>query len=398
MKTLAIEDRDPVIPPGSTRLSTAERTAADAVSHFIEQTRLDYDDFSGPNITDLDKVLRELDVHGIPQSYATFDDLVGKFNLSRLPDYQNIPNAYVGHLLFTRPNLFVDVNGTVDFYPNGSSPADEPNARRNYGAMTQDPKSAGFVSDPAGKMLLNMLSCQSSSYYMPLFSTRAMDYTVNDVSLKTIEKGTTFYGHNIKYGHFDESHKIGGTIQLQFRNDRFWSVLKAAYIWMCYIHFVSKTEAVKPHILDQMYGVLDYAGSIYYLVTLTDMRTLVYWEKLTGVFPKTAPFSMFNYSDAPEIDDKLTIEFDYGLRSEPNDPSILYDINMLAGYNADDAAVQLASLPGIENKNMQYSSYNRFDNWQGTGGIGDAWASRPIIHSVTNRVDGTITYLLDWLR
>ena len=55
-----------------------------------------------------------------------------------------------------------------------------------------------------------------------------------------------------------------------------------------------------------------------------------------GVFPINLPLSIFSYSNDMIVEPKCTIEFSYGIKNDPCDPSILMDINALSG---DDYAV-----------------------------------------------------------
>lgn len=344
------------------------------------------------------------------QSVRTLEDLVTNFEVTRLPDYDNMPMSFVGRLIFTRPSLYLKCTGLpanlTGYSASDNSWSTDP--QKNYYQMATESLTAGFASDTIGRTLLHPLTYLSTSPYMPLFTSKALNYTTADISLKTIEKGTTFYGHTIKYGHYNEEHKAGGSITLEFMNDRYWSVLKTCYMWMSYIYMVSKTNVIRPYIGDQTGGILDYAGSIYYLVTDSSNSRLVYWEKLTGVFPKMVPFSLFTTEDNQKFEDKVSIEFDYGIKSDPCDPNILMDINVLTMKSTSAAQQELngAAAPGGRrvagpgvSKDVDFSSgLARFDNYH--GGIGprsNVEASRPIIRQ---RIDGrgNKNYYLEWFR
>lgn len=341
------------------------------------------------------------------QSYASFNDLIDHFNLSRLPSYESVPMPFIGHIIMTRPSLYVQPTTSSESYSKSNSIAEPPSMTKNFNALKNHPKTSAFVNDAYGQKLLRMLSESSSNYYMPVFTTRAASYSVNDVQLKTVEKGQTYYGHTIKYAHYNEEHKFGGSISIDFRNDYYYSILKTIYIWMAYIDIVSRGEIVKPSYISQMNGILDYCGSIYYLVTDMSMSKLQYWEKLTGVFPRSAPFSIFSYNDAPGLEDKISIEFDYGMKSDPNDPNVLFDLNMLSAGSYTRASDYMRFGPAYSNrqKKINYADVGRKSNWsnsvradnfKGPFGLGDAFAAKPIIQAVKN--DSTLNYYLHWLR
>jgi len=341
------------------------------------------------------------------QSYADFTDLIDHFNLSRLPSYESVPMPFIGHIIMTRPSLYVQPSTSTSSYSESNSIAEAPNMIKNFNALKNHPKTSAFVNDAYGQKLLKMLSESSNSYYMPVFTTRAASYSVNDVQLKTVEKGQTYYGHTIKYAHYNEEHKFGGSISIDFRNDYYYSILKTVYIWMAYIDIVSRGEIVKPSYISQMNGILDYCGSIYYLVTDMSMSKLQYWEKLTGVFPRSAPFSIFSYNDMPGVEDKISIEFDFGMKSDPCDPNVLFDLNMLSANSYTQAANFMRYGPAYLNqqKTINYADVNRksdwskavrADNFKGPFGLGDAFAAKPIIQAVKN--GSTLNYYLHWLR
>ena len=355
---------------------------------------------------DFDTLAKKYDIqYGI--SHADFDDLISKFNLSKLPNYDAVPAPFVGHIIMTRPSLYVDTSDGYSSYSARSSVAETPDMGKNFAALKNHPKTAAYVNDAYGKKLLKMLSDTSSSYYMPIFTTYAASYSTADFQLKTVEKAKTYYGHSIKYAHYNEEHKFGGSMSIDFRNDRFFSILKAIYIWMSYIDIVSRGEVVKPSYINQMNGILDYCGSIYYLVTDMRMSKLIYWEKLTGVFPKSAPLSIFSYNDSPVIVDKVTVEFDYGIKSDPCDPNILFDLNMLSTGSYSMAAGYMQYGPGYQYgvSNINYSDINqvsawsntvRPDNYKRSYGISDALAAKPIIQAINT--NGALNYYLHWLR
>ncbi|MCM1295022.1 MAG: hypothetical protein NC311_05725 [Muribaculaceae bacterium] len=338
---------------------------------------------------DFDAVMKSKNIrYGMP--YATFDDLISYFDISRLPDYAGMPVPLVGHIILTRPSLYVDVYGR-----SGGT------ARANYNAMLSNPMTATFVNDQYGKRLLHMLSEFNTSPYMPIFTTRATSYSVQDVSLKTVEKAQTYYGHVIKYGKHSEEHKIGGSISLDFRNDRYNSILKTVHLWASYIWIVSKNDSIEPSDTSQKNGILDYGGSLYYFVTDMGMSRLYYWEKLTGVFPKVSPFSIFSYNDAPILEDKLSVEFDYGVKSDPCDPDVLFDINMLSASSYYGAVLYFnrgatgQSTPKFNGTNVTWGSLARPDSYERPFGLGNSFAIRPIVQrQVTN---GDVSYHLQYI-
>jgi len=342
------------------------------------------------------------------------EDMVTSFDVSRLPDYDNMATAFCGHLLFSRPSLYLDCIN-VPRNPVGYTGSDSiwtSDPKKNYFQFATESLTAGFANDNTGRTLLHPLTAFSDNPYMPLFTGKALTYTTTDIGIKTIEKGTTYYGHTIKYGHYNEDHKAGGSVTLEFLNDRYWSVLKTCFMWMAYIYMVSKSNVVRPALSSQTGGVLDYAGSIYYLVTDVTNHRLVYWEKLTGVFPKSVPFSLFSTEDNQKYEANVSIEFDYGIRSDPCDPNVLMDINMLTTGNMTAARQAFEAGPitsagydmaarrrQVQNRLLDRQLMARHDNYRGGNLMArsNVEASRPIIRrSIDN--SGNRQFYLEWFR
>lgn len=344
---------------------------------------------------DFDKVIKQNDIR-IGKSFMGFNELLDYFDISRLPDYDGAPMPYIGHIIFSRPSLNVSVYGSL-------GPSMDAQATANYRSLQGNSITSAWVNDRYGKKILHSLSDASSTCYLPVFTNRAMSYAVQDAQIKTIEKGHTFYGHFIKYGKHSEEHKIANSISIDFRNDYYHSILKAIWIWCSYIATVSKSASVTPSTIYQENAILDYAASIYYIVTRADSTSIVYWEKLTGVFPKNIPLSMFSYNDNMWTEDKLTIEFEYAIRSDPCDPNVLFDLNVLSAPQTWQA--QLYMMGGLTGQ--QRMNYNRFnkntslltrpDSFEGPYGRGNAFASCPIIRA-GQTADGGLQYYLQWSR
>lgn len=349
------------------------------------------------DMTDYMSIMKKANIR-FGQSYADFDDITKYYNLSRLPDYENATEPYIAYILMSKPML--NISDRVVQSDSGS----DSYAYMNYVAMLKNAMTAAFTNDKYGKELLMSLSEYSSNSWLPIITTRAKNYSVGDVELKTVEKGHTYYGHVLKYGKHSEDHKVSGTISIDFRNDRFLSILKLMYLWMCYIHMVSKTDKIRPTVINQVNAILDYPASIYYLVTRRDGRELVYWEKLTGVFPIRTPMSIFSFNDSMILEDNVSIEFSYGIRSDPCDPSVLMDINFLSdmnytpmvgktmagdkylGFRASDAErKQHAALFG-DRKSLL--------NGESPMVLGDVFARYPFIR--VEKKNGHLKYYLTW--
>ena len=322
-------------------------------------------------------------------SYTDFDHMVDDFNLSRLPDYENAAEPYLCYILMSKPML------NLALYNKGRRGYNDEyyQAIQNFNTLKQHSMTAAFANDLYGEKLLLSLSEYGNNIWLPIITTKAMSYTVGDVELKTVDKGNTYYGHVIKYGKHSEDHKISGTMSIDFRNDRYLSILKMMYLWMCYIYIVSKTGAVVPKLLYQRNGILDYASSIYYLVTRRDGRELVYWEKLIGVFPTRCPMSIFSSSDTAILEDRVNIEFTYGIKDDPCDPSILLDINYRSGDT--NSSIRDKTRWHSDRYGSGLSNQKFLDNHETPFVKGDVFAHNPYIQ-IRKDSNGTLKYYLQW--
>lgn len=324
----------------------------------------------------------------IGYSYADISKSLAYFNISRLPDVDNATEPYIAYILISRPDLNL-ASGAGGVW--GKTLSTE-TARANLDTIRNMAMTAAYANDKYGDMMLYQLSRVNSNAWLPILTTKAKNYNVNDAELKQIEKGLTFFGHKIIYGKHSEDHKIGGSFTLEFRNDKYLSVLKMMQLWVSYIYNVSKNDWIVPDENYQRNGILDYCGSLYYLVTRRDGRELVYWEKLTGIFPTRIPWSMFSTADQMILEDNVSIDFTYSIRSDPCDPSILSDINYLSGDLYD--TIQRKFQGGY--KNPKVLSNEVWQNNKETPFVkGDVWATNPyIVRNIDS--DGRLKYYLTW--
>lgn len=256
---------------------------------------------------------------------TAFGTLLEKFNVWNLPDYDNVPEPFIGHIFMSRPSLEI-----------------LPNLRD----MKKLSVLHGVLTDEYGEQLALSLDRNASSKWLPIITSRAKNYPVEDIELQSVEKSSTFFGHTITYSKHNEEYKSGKTISIDFRNDRFNSIFKLMYIWMFYIHTVSRSSSyIKVNPDYEENGILDYCASLYYVVTRSDNSRIIYWDKLVGVRPKKLPVSMYNWDDAIKLVDTVSIDFEYSLRSNPMDPAILMDINMLNNRTETEASIVLHSYP-----------------------------------------------------
>ncbi|MDE6040206.1 MAG: hypothetical protein K2F99_01380, partial [Muribaculaceae bacterium] len=116
-----------------------------------------------PDLTDPDIFIHDFDSDAATRnirfgrSWATINDQIKFFDVAKMPDIDNATMPLMGHVIFTRPSLNILVDGS-------RSGADQ-YARHNFEQMWNNGATAGWIRDPVGQSLANMLSANSDTYY-----------------------------------------------------------------------------------------------------------------------------------------------------------------------------------------------------------------------------------------
>lgn len=294
-------------------------------------------------------------------STQTIIDQIQWFDPYRHADYENAPNGNIGHLLMTRPSL------------NLSS--------SNIDILRKSPRMSYFFNSPVARSLLWSLSSDSTSRWLPIIYKRGKSYSVTDYEIKAAEKGGTYFGHTVRYGFHNEECKQGGTLSIEFSNDKEFSILWMMYMWSVYIALCTYDRLFQPLDYYQKYGILDYAASLYYIVTDISGRKIKYFEKLVGVFPTRVPLSMFNWNNEVFTQDTVSIDFNYAYRSDPMDYEVLVDIMHASGFLNSGTTQTTLNTKDIFN-------IGALDGTQTAFASSDRLLANPIIYRKDNRNGG----------
>ena len=165
--------------------------------------------------------------------------------------------------------------------------------------------------------------------FMTFLSNEALSFEVGDVVLKTVEHGETFNGHKIMYGRSDIESNVAGEMSIRYIDTVNLDVFKLHLAWVDYISKVSrgvfypKRDYIKTK-------VLDYASSCYYFLCGPDGSTILYWQKLTGVFPLNTSENAFSWDSGTLLaKPEINIKYAYSFKTTM-DPIILMEFNRLA--------------------------------------------------------------------
>ena len=167
-----------------------------------------------------------------------------------------------------------------------------------------------------------------NSPWLAVMHNQAIGYSPIEREMDYVEVGETFHGSKVLYAEPTFRHKIAGTVSIPFVERRDLSLYYTLKIWIEYIQMVSlgRCSPRRIHIMNQE---LDYAVSLYYITTDETMENIIYWEKLTGLFPLTVPDDFFSWTKGqPARDMEYTIRFAYSMRTV-QDEMHLAEINNL---------------------------------------------------------------------
>ena len=186
-------------------------------------------------------------------------------------------------------------------------------------------------------------------------------------------------GHQVQIGKHTERSKTAGTISIPYTDTRNLDIYNLHNLWVHYISGIYRGK-YRPRSSDIFNKILDYACSVYFMITAENFETIVYWTKLYGVFPTMTPDSVLDWKQdsGPIKDLQESIEYAFSWRSEDNDPKVLVDFNTNSSYGN----------PSTDFKYMKTYQDDVF-------GPGTTWVGAPFVEKVTLD-NGTYEYRLRW--
>lgn len=192
----------------------------------------------------------------------------------------------------------------------------------------------GFVYHNNPWAMKSLVGAGNSTHkFMPFLSNEALSFEVSDTVIKTYEHGETYNGNKVMYGLSDQESHCAGEMSIRYIDTVNLDVFKLHLIWVDYINKVSrgifepKSDYIKNHILD-------YAASCYYFLCGADGMTILYWQKLTGVFPINTGENTFSWDSGTLLaKPELNIKYVYSFKA-PMDLFSLYEFNNLTDISA----------------------------------------------------------------
>lgn len=201
-------------------------------------------------------------------------------------------------------------------------------------------------------------------------SNMARSFEPSDEVIRTVETGETYTGWKTVYGRNTNESNSAGQFNIQYRDSRNLDITKMHKVWIDYMNAVYRGAIeVERNLIHKK--ILNYACSVYYIVTAEDGETIIYWAKYYGVFPINVPTSVLGWSAGSPLKlPEFSISYMYALRDQ-------YDPLTLAEFNT------LSSGPYEYKK-----AYNEANAMSSA-----SWSGAPYV-DIVKKPDGTVAYKL----
>ena len=245
------------------------------------------------------------------------------------------------HVFFTRPNCNIFDSG------------------KKLNSLLQSKDIFKYVYE-YNKNLLFQLSKDGGGYghdFMLSLSNLACSFSTSDEYITTGQYGQTYTGYKMTYGRHDIESKTAGQFTIEYNDTRNLDVYFLNRLWVQYIRGVFRGE-IYPLQSSIMNKILDYAASLYYIITAEDGETILFWTKYYGVFPSQIPVTHLSWGKGQPISPSdFTIEYQYSFKEDCN-PYAIMEFNHNSRLSGGDSNIAYAP---IYNKYTNSAS----ENWVG---------------------------------
>mgnify|MGYP007069836232 CR=1 FL=1 len=244
----------------------------------------------------------------------TRQDWFINFNRFKLthPDY-HLTHSHQ-HIFMTRPDLNIFGNGSYSAPTATISASDD----------------AAFFHEAVRRnrtLAMSLNASMSGNHdFIPIIHNTARSFDVQDESIETVEHGETLTGWKLVYAGNVVKSLTAGNFSISYVDDSKLSISYMHLIWLYYMNGVKRGifAPTDDHIRN---AILDYAASLYYIVTDATDTNIIFWTKYWGVFPTNYPSSSFSMSDGrPIATPEVSIQYAYSFKKDM-DPVCLAEFN-----------------------------------------------------------------------
>lgn len=290
-------------------------------------------------------------------NYQAFISTTENYSRYKIPSRSNKLVKSYAHVFFTRPdlNILKTTGKNIELVDSLKH-----NAEFFY-ALKHSPE-----------LLTSLVHKNGDNHdFLFLLANRVNSLQISDEYIKTDTYGDGWTGYKVPYGKHNIESRTSGTLDIGFSDDRDLHVYHLHKIWTDYINMVyrgiikSKDEYI-------MKKILDYASSIYYILTAEDNETIIFWSKYYGVFPTNSPSSVTSWQKGDMLSmPSYSVQYQYAWKRD-FDPLALVEFN----YH---------TRPNSGNKYKYLKTYIK--NNLGTG---PSMAGAPFIESIINKDVGSV--------
>jgi hypothetical protein len=275
------------------------------------------------------------------------------YNRFKLANYDDILSRGYMHIFFTRPDLNIF---------DGSS------KNKKWITQCENDPFIQYIYKRNPSILDQLVLLNGSDHqFMMLLSNKATNFPLTDDGINAGTLGKSRNGYQVAYGRRRDS-ELGSSLSISFRDTRNFDILNLHKIWLDYITNVYRGKwTPKSEYIYQK--ILDYAVSVYVIVTAEDFETILFWSKYYGLFPISVPYSSIVWSGAGTTvqSPDLSISYRYSWKEDLN-PAALAELN----YNSFRG-----TLPGSQDP-VRYKPI--FNTEKGV--VDTTWVGAPFIEEI----------------
>lgn len=264
---------------------------------------------------------KKADAYDYVSSAGYFTDMQSKihnsFNRNKtvIPDYHL--NKTFAYVFFTRP----DCNILKKSSDSWSLTED----------VQKDPKYVYMKKNNINCLKSLVGNGNPNHDFLVLLSNEARSYEVSDHVIQTVNHGETYTGGRVVYGRSDHESNTSGEISVRYTDSVNLDIFKLHTVWVDYINKVYR-GVFRPKDDYISEKILDYACSVYYFLCGSDGQTILYWQKLTGVFPVNTGESTFSWDCGTLLSKPdISIKYMYSMKT-PMDILHLNEFNARAKF------------------------------------------------------------------
>lgn len=262
-----------------------------------------------PGLQDLSTMRKHenMDVNNIYMNFQYNTEYYNRFKAA-MPD-DTLSRGFM-HIFFTRPDCNLLSGGGI--------------------SLNQDIKndaSLSYIYDKKPNLVKQLVLNNGDNHdFMMLLSNKAKNFSLTDEGITSDKYGKTFGGYSVAFGRRKDS-ELGGSFDITYNDTRDLDIINLHKLWIDYINNVYRGKWVPK--IEYIYNkIIDYACSVYVIITAEDFETILFWTKYYGVFPVNVPYSGLSWNGNGTINNpEISVSYQYSWKEDFN-PLGLTELNV----------------------------------------------------------------------